>query len=129
MIGYEEVDYAIDRATVGMVKTTGTGFPNRQRYFLLLTSYFPLPISCFLLLTSHFPFLASYRVRPTSHFLLLTAYILLPASYCLLLSFIRLVAVHEAGHAVCGLLSPDYDMVTKVTIIPRCSPDHPPFYI
>ena len=31
----------------------------------------------------------------------------------------RLVAYHEAGHAVCGLLSPDYDMVTKVTIIPR----------
>merc|ERR1719484_184619 len=31
----------------------------------------------------------------------------------------RLVAYHEAGHAVCGLLSPDYDTVTKVTIIPR----------
>merc|ERR1719460_3376158 len=31
----------------------------------------------------------------------------------------RLVAYHEAGHAVMGLLWPDYDLVTKVTIIPR----------
>merc|ERR1719261_2118143 len=31
----------------------------------------------------------------------------------------RLVAYHEAGHAIMGCLSPDYDMVTKVTIIPR----------
>ena len=31
----------------------------------------------------------------------------------------RLVAYHEAGHAVMGALTPDYDMVTKVTIIPR----------
>jgi len=61
VIGYEEVDYAIDRLQVGMVKETGTSFPNRQ----------------------------------------------------------RLVAYHEAGHAVMGLLSPDYDMVTKVTILPR----------
>merc|ERR1719409_231482 len=60
-IGYEEVDYAIDRVTVGMSKTTGTAFPSRQ----------------------------------------------------------RLVAYHEAGHAVMGLLTPDYDMVTKVTIVPR----------
>jgi len=60
-ITYEEIDYAIDRATVGMVKTTGTSFPARQ----------------------------------------------------------KLVAYHEAGHAVAGLLTPDYDMVTKVTIIPR----------
>merc|ERR1712094_24919 len=60
-ISYSEVDFAIDRTTVGMQKTTGTNFPNRQ----------------------------------------------------------RLVAYHEAGHAVAGLLSPDYDMVTKVTIIPR----------
>jgi len=60
-IGYEEVDYAIDRLTVGMVKTTGTTFPNRQ----------------------------------------------------------RLVAYHEAGHAIMGALTPDYDMVTKVTILPR----------
>jgi len=60
-IGYEEVDYAIDRVTVGMSKTTGTAFPARQ----------------------------------------------------------RLVAYHEAGHAVMGLLTPDYDMVTKVTIVPR----------
>merc|ERR1719198_685768 len=60
-ITYEEVDYAIDRATVGLAKTTGTSFPARQ----------------------------------------------------------KLVAYHEAGHAVAGLLTPDYDMVTKVTIIPR----------
>jgi cell division protease FtsH len=62
-IGYEEVDYAIDRQTVGMQKTTGMSFPERQ----------------------------------------------------------RLVAYHEAGHALMGLLIPDYDMVTKVTIIPRTS--------
>jgi cell division protease FtsH len=30
-----------------------------------------------------------------------------------------LVAYHEAGHAITGLLMSDYDMVTKVTIIPR----------
>jgi len=60
-IGYEQIDYAIDRLTVGMAKTTGTSFPERQ----------------------------------------------------------RLVAYHEAGHAVMGALTPDYDMVTKVTIIPR----------
>merc|ERR1719263_1036310 len=60
-IGYEEIDYAIDRQTVGMVKTTGTSFPNRQ----------------------------------------------------------RLVAYHEAGHAVMGLLTPEYDQVAKVTILPR----------
>jgi len=60
-ISYEEVDYAIDRATVGLQKTSGTNYPSRQ----------------------------------------------------------RLVAYHEAGHAVAGLLMPDYDMVTKVTIIPR----------
>mmetsp|Transcript_27494 Transcript_27494/g.64158 ORF Transcript_27494/g.64158 Transcript_27494/m.64158 type:complete len:467 (-) Transcript_27494:515-1915(-) len=60
-VGYEEIDYAIDRVTVGMQKTTGTSFPARQ----------------------------------------------------------RLVAYHEAGHAVMGLLLPDYDQVTKVTIIPR----------
>merc|ERR1719263_2401578 len=61
VIAYEEIDYAIDRQTVGMQKTTGMSFPNRQ----------------------------------------------------------RLVAYHEAGHAVAGLLLPEYDMVTKVTIIPR----------
>jgi len=60
-IGYEEVDYAIDRLTVGMVKTTGTSFPDRQ----------------------------------------------------------RLVAYHEAGHAIMGALTPDYDQVAKVTILPR----------
>ena len=60
-IGYEEIDYAIDRVTVGMVKQTGMQYEGRQ----------------------------------------------------------KLVAYHEAGHAVCGLLMPDYDMVTKVTIIPR----------
>ena len=58
---YEEIDYAIDRITVGMVKQTSTSFPARQ----------------------------------------------------------RLVAYHEAGHAVMGALTPDYDMVTKVTILPR----------
>merc|ERR1712176_416274 len=61
VITYDEVDYAIDRITVGMQKTTGTSFPARQ----------------------------------------------------------RLVAYHEAGHAIMGLLQPEYDMVTKVTIIPR----------
>jgi len=60
-ISYGEVDYAIDRITVGLQKTTGTSFPKRQ----------------------------------------------------------RLVAYHEAGHAAMGLLTPDYDMVTKVTLIPR----------
>ena len=60
-IGYEEVDYAIDRVTVGMSKTTGTSFPARQ----------------------------------------------------------KLVAYHEAGHAVMGALTPGGDLVTKVTIIPR----------
>merc|ERR1712070_280580 len=60
-ISYDEVDYAIDRITVGMQKTTGMSFPKRQ----------------------------------------------------------RLVAYHEAGHAIMGLLTPDYDMVTKVTIVPR----------
>jgi cell division protease FtsH len=62
-IGYDEIDYAIDRITVGMQKETGTNFPNRQ----------------------------------------------------------KLVAYHEAGHAIMGLVLPDYDMVTKVTIIPRTS--------
>merc|ERR1719269_51462 len=61
VIGYEEVDYAIDRLTVGMVKQTGTSFPARQ----------------------------------------------------------RLVAYHEAGHAIMGALTPDYDQVAKVTILPR----------
>ena len=61
-ISYSEVDYAIDRIQVGLVKTGGgQSFPARQ----------------------------------------------------------RLVAYHEAGHAVMGLLTPDYDTVTKVTIIPR----------
>merc|ERR1712224_924442 len=60
-ITYDEIDYAIDRQTVGMEKSTGMSFPKRQ----------------------------------------------------------RLVAYHEAGHAIMGLLTPDYDMVTKVTIIPR----------
>merc|ERR1712139_462125 len=60
-ISYDEIDYAIDRQTVGMQKATGMSFPSRQ----------------------------------------------------------RLVAYHEAGHAIMGLLTPDYDMVTKVTIVPR----------
>ena len=29
------------------------------------------------------------------------------------------MAYHEAGHAIMGCLTPDYDLVTKVTIIPR----------
>jgi len=33
----------------------------------------------------------------------------------------ELVAYHEAGHAVCGALIPDYDQVQKVSIIPRSS--------
>merc|ERR1719161_832853 len=61
VISYDEIDYAIDRQTVGMEKSTGMTFPKRQ----------------------------------------------------------RLVAYHEAGHAIMGLLTPDYDMVTKVTIVPR----------
>merc|ERR1719281_1336663 len=60
VISYGEIDYAIDRQTVGMEKSTGMTFPARQ----------------------------------------------------------RLVAYHEAGHAIMGLLTPDYDMVTKVTIVP-----------
>jgi len=60
-IGYDEVDFALDRLTVGMQKSTGMSFPARQ----------------------------------------------------------KLVAYHEAGHAAMALLTPDYDMVTKVTIIPR----------
>jgi cell division protease FtsH len=31
----------------------------------------------------------------------------------------ELVAFHEAGHAIVGAVIPDYDMVQKVTIIPR----------
>ncbi|EOD04811.1 ATP-dependent metalloprotease FtsH [Emiliania huxleyi CCMP1516] len=62
-IGYEEIDYAIDRITVGMQKQSRASFPARQ----------------------------------------------------------RLVACHEAGHAVMGALTPDYDAVTKVTIVPRSS--------
>eukprot|EP00798_Chlamydomonas_sp_ICE-L_P010461 gene10461-8418_t len=31
----------------------------------------------------------------------------------------RLVAYHEAGHAVVGALMPEYDPVTKITIVPR----------
>src|SRR5210317_1146410 len=31
----------------------------------------------------------------------------------------ELVAYHEAGHAIMGVLVPDYDMVRKVSIIPR----------
>merc|ERR1712071_60931 len=30
-----------------------------------------------------------------------------------------LVAYHEAGHALCGALIPDYDQVQKISIIPR----------
>lgn len=31
----------------------------------------------------------------------------------------KLVAYHEAGHAIVGALTPDYDQVAKITIIPR----------
>mmetsp|Transcript_34137 Transcript_34137/g.45129 ORF Transcript_34137/g.45129 Transcript_34137/m.45129 type:complete len:718 (+) Transcript_34137:193-2346(+) len=31
----------------------------------------------------------------------------------------ELVAFHEAGHAVVGAMIPDYDMVSKITIVPR----------
>jgi cell division protease FtsH len=62
-IEYDDIDFAIDRLTVGMQKQTGMSFPNRQ----------------------------------------------------------KLVAYHEAGHAIMGLVLPDYDMVTKVTIVPRTS--------
>merc|ERR1719473_1892417 len=34
-IGYEEIDYAIDRATVGLAKTTGMNFPDRQKLVAL----------------------------------------------------------------------------------------------
>jgi cell division protease FtsH len=60
-IGYAEVDFAIDRITVGMAKSTSLMSPQRQ----------------------------------------------------------RLVAYHEAGHAIMGALTKDYDLVTKVTIVPR----------
>jgi len=60
-IDYDDIDYSIDRVTVGMQKTTGSSFPARQ----------------------------------------------------------RLVAYHEAGHAVMGALTKGFDTVTKVTIIPR----------
>ena len=32
---------------------------------------------------------------------------------------VELVAFHEAGHAICGALIPDYDQVQKISIIPR----------
>lgn len=60
-IGWKEVDYSLDRLTVGMEQKTGTSSRMRQ----------------------------------------------------------RLVGVHEAGHAICGLLAPGYDKVSKVTLIPR----------
>merc|ERR1712182_11400 len=31
----------------------------------------------------------------------------------------KLVAYHEAGHAVMGVMTPDYDPVAKITILPR----------
>ena len=31
----------------------------------------------------------------------------------------KLVAYHEAGHAVVGALMPEYDPVTKISIVPR----------
>jgi cell division protease FtsH len=32
---------------------------------------------------------------------------------------VELVSYHEAGHAICGALIPDYDQVQKISIIPR----------
>merc|ERR1719201_2343585 len=60
-ISFSEIDYAIDRLTVGLAKTTGMNNPSRQ----------------------------------------------------------RLVAYHEAGHAVMAALTEGYDTVAKLTIIPR----------
>ena len=34
---------------------------------------------------------------------------------------IELVAFHEAGHAIVGGLMPEYDTVTKISIVPRVS--------
>jgi len=64
-IGYDEVDYALDRLTVGMQRAKGAKPLSEARQ--------------------------------------------------------RLVAYHEAGHAICGLLAKNYDTVNKVTIIPRSS--------
>ena len=61
VITFSEIDYALDRLTVGLQKTTGMSNENRQ----------------------------------------------------------KLVAYHEAGHAIMAALTPDYDTVAKVTIIPR----------
>eukprot|EP00635_Sarcinochrysidales_sp_CCMP3193_P011804 CAMPEP_0118916700 /NCGR_PEP_ID=MMETSP1166-20130328/16640_1 /TAXON_ID=1104430 /ORGANISM="Chrysoreinhardia sp, Strain CCMP3193" /LENGTH=677 /DNA_ID=CAMNT_0006856609 /DNA_START=95 /DNA_END=2128 /DNA_ORIENTATION=+ len=60
-ITFDEIDYAIDRLTVGLAKQTGMNNPSRQ----------------------------------------------------------RLVAYHEAGHAVMAALCQGYDTVAKLTIIPR----------
>jgi cell division protease FtsH len=60
-ITYADLDYALDRLTVGQQKSTGMAFKERQ----------------------------------------------------------KLVAYHEAGHAIVGSLIPGYDLVTKVTIVPR----------
>ena len=60
-ISFSEIDYAIDRLTVGLAKTTGMNNPSRQ----------------------------------------------------------RLVAYHEAGHAIMAALTEGYDTVAKLTIIPR----------
>ncbi len=34
---------------------------------------------------------------------------------------VEIVSYHEAGHAICGALLPDYDQVQKISIIPRTS--------
>eukprot|EP00632_Arachnochrysis_sp_CCMP2950_P011499 CAMPEP_0185689874 /NCGR_PEP_ID=MMETSP1164-20130828/744_1 /TAXON_ID=1104430 /ORGANISM="Chrysoreinhardia sp, Strain CCMP2950" /LENGTH=682 /DNA_ID=CAMNT_0028356401 /DNA_START=59 /DNA_END=2107 /DNA_ORIENTATION=+ len=67
VITFDEIDYAIDRLTVGMQKTTTS--PTQSK--------------------------ASRMKRQ------------------------NLVAFHEAGHAVMAALTPGYDSVAKVTIIPR----------
>lgn len=66
VITFDEIDFAIDRLTVGMQKTTS---PTQSK--------------------------ASLRKRQ------------------------ELVAFHEAGHAIMAALTPGYDAVAKVTIIPR----------
>merc|ERR1719454_2438315 len=61
VITFDEIDYAIDRLTVGLEKRTGMSTDSRK----------------------------------------------------------KLVAYHEAGHAIMAALTPGYDFVAKVTIIPR----------
>jgi cell division protease FtsH len=61
VIGFPDIDQAIDRVTVGLTKRTGLSNEKRQ----------------------------------------------------------KLVAYHEAGHALMGVMTPEYDPVAKITILPR----------